>query len=175
MNVYLSWLCPRFQILVKISGSKRVSFQVASNFSARTSGVCILSQTTTSYLFFAQQSARSEYGYRVYGELSDFSNCLLQKIETSGSWPVVKKWESYMLPNHSLSAPIDEEHFLDGTRVHAALAEMTSYYLKNEFRSTVRRFAEEFTSSVLSTVAARSKLGQGVNCFCREVIIGGGG
>ena len=78
-----------------------------------------------------------------------------------------------MLPNHSSFTAIEEEHFLVGTRVHAALEKMTSPYLKKEVRSSARRFLEEFTSSVLSTVAARSKLGQGVSCFCPEIIIEG--
>ena len=68
---------------------------------------------------------------------------------------------------------IEDEHFLFGTRVHVALEKMTSQYLKKEFRSSTRRFLEEFTSTVLSFVAARSKLGQGASCFCPEIIIGG--
>ena len=78
-----------------------------------------------------------------------------------------------MLPNHSSFAAIGEEHFLIGTRVHAALEKMTSQYLKKEFRNSARRLLEEFSSTVLSTVTARSKLGQGVSCFCPEIIIGG--
>ena len=78
-----------------------------------------------------------------------------------------------MLPNHSSFAAIGEEHFLVGTRVYSALEKMTSQYPKKEFRSSARRFLEEFTSTALSTVAARSKLGQGVSCFCPEIIIGG--
>ena len=78
-----------------------------------------------------------------------------------------------MLPNDSSFTAVEEEHFLVGTCVHAALERMTSQYLKKEFKSSARRFFEEFTSTVLSTVAARSKLGQGVSCFCPEIIIGG--
>ena len=78
-----------------------------------------------------------------------------------------------MLPNHSSFTAIDEEHFLVGTRVHAAMEKMRSPYLKKEMRSSARRFLEEFTSSVLPTIAASSKLGQGVSCFCPEVLIGG--
>ena len=78
-----------------------------------------------------------------------------------------------MLPNHSSFTAIDEERFLVGTRVHVALEKMTSQYLKKEFRSSARRFLEEFARTVLSTLAARSKLGQGVSCFCPEIIIGG--
>ena len=78
-----------------------------------------------------------------------------------------------MLPNHSSLTAIEDEHFLVGTRVHAALEKMTSQYLTKEFRSSARRFLEEFTSTILSTVAAGSKLGQGVSCFCPEIIIGG--
>ena len=87
--------------------------------------------------------------------------------------PVVEKWDGYMLPNHSSFTAIEDQHFLVGTRVHAALEKMTSQYLKKEFRSSARRFLEDFTSSVLSTVAARWMLGQGVNCFCPEIILGG--
>ena len=71
-----------------------------------------------------------------------------------------------MLPNHSSFTAVEEDHFLVGTRMHAALEEMTSYYQKKEFRRSARRFLKEFTSTILSTVAARSKLGQGVSCFC---------
>ena len=78
-----------------------------------------------------------------------------------------------MLPNHSSFTAIEDQHFPVGTRLHAALVKMTSQYLKKEFRSSARRFLEDFTSTVLSTVAARSKLGQGVSCFCPEIIIGG--
>ena len=77
-----------------------------------------------------------------------------------------------MLPNHSSFAAIEKDRFLVGTCVHAALEKMTSHYLKKEFRSNARRFLEEFTSTVLSTVAARSKLGQDVSCFCPEIITG---
>ena len=119
-----------------------------------------------------QQPPRNDYGYRAYGELSHFVYCLLQKIKASGSLPVIEKWESYMLPNHSSFTAIEEEPFLVGTRVHAALEKMTRQYLKKEFRSKARRFLEDFTSTVLSTVAARSELCQGVSCFCPEIIIG---
>ena len=78
-----------------------------------------------------------------------------------------------MLPNHSSFTAIEDQHFLVGTGVHAALEKMTSQYLKKEFRSSARRFLEDFTSTVSSTVAANSKLGQGVSCFCPEIIIGG--
>ena len=123
--------------------------------------------------FVTQQPPQNDYGYRDYAELSRFVYCLFQKIKACGSLPVVEKWESYMLPNHSSFTAIDEEHFLVGTRVHAAMEKMRSPYLKKEMRSSTRRFLEEFTSSVLSTNAARSKLGQGVSCFCPEILIGG--
>ena len=98
---------------------------------------------------------------------------MLQKINKSESLPLVEKWEDYMLPSHSSFAAIDEEHFLVGTRIHAALEKMSSSYLRKEFQSNARRFLDEFCSTILSTVAARSKLGQGVSCFCPEIILGG--
>ena len=78
-----------------------------------------------------------------------------------------------MLPNHSPFAAIDEERFLVRTRINAALEKMSSSYLRKEFRSSARRFLEEFCSTILSTVAARSKLGQGVSYFCPAKILGG--
>ena len=123
--------------------------------------------------FVAQKPPRNDYGYRAYGELSHFVYCLLQKIKASGSLPAVEKWESCMLPSHSSFTAIEEEHFLVGTRKHAALEKISSPYLKKEFRSSALRFLEDFTSTVLSTVAARSKLGQGVGCVCPEILIGG--
>ena len=47
----------------------------------------------------------------------------------------------------------------------AVLNKIGSSYLKREFQCDARRFLEEFTTSVLSTVAARSKIGQGLSCF----------
>ena len=78
-----------------------------------------------------------------------------------------------MLPNHSNFAPIADGEFLAGTRVLAALNKIGSSYLKREFQRDARRFLEEFTTSVLSTVAARSKIGQGLSCFCPAMIIRG--
>ena len=78
-----------------------------------------------------------------------------------------------MLPNHSSFTAIDEDQFLVGTRVHAALEKMTNQYLKKEFKSSAHQFLEESTGTVLSTAAERSKLGQNVSCFCPEIIIGG--
>ena len=78
-----------------------------------------------------------------------------------------------MLSNHSSFAAIDEEQFLVATRIHAALEKMSSSYLKREFRSSAIRFLDEFCSTILSNVAASSKLGLGVSCFCLEIILGG--
>ena len=49
-------------------------------------------------------------------------------------------WESYLLPTHSAFAAIEVEHFLLGTRIHAALEEISSSYLKKEFETSARRF-----------------------------------
>ena len=145
-------------------------FLVASSFRVSTQGYSSVSDNNN---FMAEQSPGSGYGYRAYGELSHFVYCILQKIRKSESLPLVEKWEDYMLPNHSSFAAIDEERFLVGTRINAALEKMSSSYMRKEFRSNARRFLEEFCSTFLSTVAARSNLGQGVSCFCPEIILGG--
>ena len=114
-----------------------------------------------------------DYAYHTFGELARFIYCLLQKIKQGSSKPPVEQWDDYVLPNHSKYPPIADGEFLAGTRVLAALNKIGSSYLKREFQRDARRFLEEFTTSVLSTVADRSKIGQGLSCFCPAIIIGG--
>ena len=68
---------------------------------------------------------------------------------------------------------ISEEHFLEGTRLLASLEKINSSFLRKEFRRDCRRFLEDLVSTILSTVAARSQIGQGFSCFCPEIVIGG--
>ena len=122
---------------------------------------------------FIHRQAADDYGYHTFGELARFIYCLLQKIKQGSSVPLLEQWDEYVLPNHSTFPPISDGEFLAGTRVLAALNKIGSSYLKREFQRDARRFLEEFTTSVLSTVAARSKIGQGLSCFCPAIIIGG--
>ena len=78
-----------------------------------------------------------------------------------------------MTPNHSKFAAIEEDRFLAGTGVLSALEKVGSPYLKKEFRRDCRKFLEDFVNCVLSTVAARSAISEGLNCFCPPVLIGG--
>ena len=114
-----------------------------------------------------------DYGYHAFGELARFIYPLLQKIKQGSSLPLVEQWDEYVLPNHSKFPPISGGEFLAGTRVLAALNKIGSSYLRREFERDARRFLEEFTTSVLSTVAARSKIGQGLSCFCPAIVVGG--
>ena len=114
-----------------------------------------------------------DYRYHTFGELDRLIYSLLQKIKQGSSLPLVEQWDDYVLPNHSKNPPIADGEFLAGTRVLAALNKIGSSYLKREFHLDARRFLEELTTSVLSTVAARSKIGQGLSCFCPAIIIGG--
>ena len=109
----------------------------------------------------------------MFGELARFIYCLLQKIKQGSTLPLVEQWDEYVLPNHSKFPPISDGEFLAGTRVLAALNKIGSSYLKREFQRDARRFLEGFTTSVLSTVPARSKIGQGLSCFCPAIVIGG--
>ena len=43
----------------------------------------------------------------------------------------------------------------------------------SKFRRDCRRFLEDLVSTILSTVAAPSPIGQGLSCFCPEIVIGG--
>ena len=71
-----------------------------------------------------------------------------------------------MLANRSKFPPIADGVFLSETRVGSS-------YLKQDFQRDSHRFLEEFTKSVLSSVAARSKIGQGLRCFCPAIVNGG--
>ena len=78
-----------------------------------------------------------------------------------------------MLRNHSCFGAIAEEHFLEETRLLASLEKINSSFLCKKFRRDCCRFLENLVSTILSTVAARSPIGQGLSCFCPEIIIGG--
>ena len=134
--------------------------------------VCDMSSVSVANSFVHCQTAR-DYGYHKFGELAGFIYCLLQKIKQGSSLPLVEHLDDYTLPNHSKFPPIADGEFLAGTRMLAALNKIGSSYLKREFQRDARSFLEEFTTSVLSTVTARSKIGQGLSCFCPAIIIGG--
>ena len=132
--------------------------------------VCVVS---VAHNFTELNSGRADYGYLAFGELSRFVYCLLQKVKLSSGLPVIEKWEAYMLPNHSCFGAIAGEHFLEGTRLLASLEKINIRFLRKEFRGDCRRFLEDLVITILSTVAARSPIGQGLSCFCLEIVIGG--
>ena len=104
---------------------------------------------------FIHRQTADDYGYHTFGELARFIYCLLHKIKQGSSLPLVEKWDDYVLPNHSKFPPIADGEFLARTRVLAAPNKIGSLYLKREFQRDARGFLEDFTTSVLSTVAAR--------------------
>ena len=122
---------------------------------------------------FVHSSTAADQGYHAFGELARFIYCLLQKIKKASALPLVEQWEQYVVPNHSRFPAIDDKDFLVGTRVTAALGKVGSHYLQKEFRCDARRFLEDFVNCVLSTVAARSVIGQGLSCFCPAIVVGG--
>ena len=121
---------------------------------------------------FLHSSTAADQGYHAFGELARFVNCLLQKIKKASSLPVVEQWEEYIVPNYSRFPAIDDRNFLAGTRVMAALGKNGSHYLQTEFRRDARCFLEDFVNCVLSTVASRSVIGQGLSCFCPIIVVG---
>ena len=158
---YHSWFNPH---LVACSWGGRVQFSSCSvHF------VCVV---LVAHNFTELDSGRADYGYLAFGELSRFVYCLLQKVKLSSDLPVIEQWEAYMLPNHSCVGAIAEEHFLEGTRLLSSLERINSSFLRKEFRRDCRRFLEDLVSTILSTVAARSPIGQGLSCFCPEIVIG---
>ena len=132
--------------------------------------VCVVS---VAHNFTELDSGRADYGCLAFGELSRFVYCLLQKVKWSSDLPVIEKCEAYMLPNHSCFGAIAEEHFLEGIRLLSSVEKINSSFLRKEFRKDCRRFLEDFVGPILSTVAADSPIGQGLSCFCPEIVIGG--
>ena len=122
---------------------------------------------------FVHSSTAADQCYHAFGELARFVYCLLQKIKKASALPLVEQWEEYVVPNHSRFPAIDDKDFLTGTRVMAALDENGSHYLQKEFRRDARCFLEDFVSCVLSTVASRSVIGQGLSCFCPANVVEG--
>ena len=114
----------------------------------------------------------ADSSYPAFRELSRFVYCLLQKVKRSSDLPVIEKWEAYMLSNHSCFGAIVEEHFLERTRVLSSLEKINSSFLRKEFRKDCRRFLD-LVSIILSRVAARSPVGQGLSCFCPEIVLAG--
>ena len=131
--------------------------------------VCVV---LVAHNFTELNSGRADYGYLAFGELSRFVYCLLQKVKRSSDLPVIEKWQAYMLPNHSCFGAIAEEHFSEGTRLLSSLEKINSSFPRKEFRRDCRRFFEALVSTIPSTVAARSLVGQGLSCFCPEIVIG---
>ena len=122
---------------------------------------------------FVHSSNSADQGYHAFGELARFIYCLLQKIKKTSALPLVEQWEEYVIPNHSRFPAIDDKDFLVGTRVMAALRKVGSHSLQKEFPRDARRFLEDFLNCVPSTVAACSVVGQGLSCFCPEIVVGG--
>ena len=77
-----------------------------------------------------------------------------------------------MLPNHSCFGAIAEEHFLEGTHLLLSFEKLNGSFLRKKFRKDCRRFLQDLVSTIFSAVAARSPVGQGLSCFCPEIIIG---
>ena len=122
---------------------------------------------------FVHPQTASDDGYHTFGELARFVYCLLRKIQQGTSLPLVEQWDEYVLTNHSKFPPIADGEFLAGTRVLTALNKIGSSYVKREFQRDACLFLDEFTTSLLSTVAARSMIGQRLSCFCPAIILGG--
>ena len=78
-----------------------------------------------------------------------------------------------MAPNHSKFATTEENRFLNAIRALSAPEKVRSSYLTKEFRRARRNVLEGFLNCVMSTVAAMSAIGQGLNCFCPPILVAG--
>ena len=126
-----------------------------------------------SHNFVPERLRPHDYGFRAYGELSRFVYCLLQKVKTSESLPLIEKWETYMLPNHSSFASVSLDNFLVGSRFLEYVSKLPSPSLRASFKQDCFTFFEDLISQILSTTAARSPIGRGMSAFCPEILVGG--
>ena len=63
--------------------------------------------------------------------------------------------------------------YVEGTRLLLPFEKINSRFLRKEFHRDCRCFREDLLSTILSTFAARSPVGQALSCFCPNIIIGG--
>ena len=70
-----------------------------------------------------------------------------------------------MLTNNFCFGAMREEQFLEGCRILPALEKRNSSFLRNEFRRECHSLLEEFVTTILSLVAARSLVAEGLTCF----------
>ena len=158
-----------FSNMAEISRSKRVAFLVASMVSHRTQ--------ERAFCFRQSQFCRAAVPR---GSLWLSGKWRVVKFHVLSAAKDIKKWIAACggemgelhAPNSLCICGNWRAAFSPGPRVHAALEKMSSFYLKDEFSKSACRFLEDFTSTVLSFVAARSKLCQGVSFFCLEKFLG---
>ena len=120
---------------------------------------------------FVHYQSVADYGYYAFGEFR-----LLSSSEDQTEQRLVEQWVEYMAPNHSKFAATEKDRFLAnflGTRLLTVLEKVGSSFLKKEFKRDCRKFLEGFSNCVLSTVAARSVISQGLSCFCPPILAGG--
>ena len=79
---------------------------------------------------------------------------------------------SRLAPNHSCLVVIEEDHLLEGTRLLSSFEIINSIFIRKEFCKACRRFLEDFVSTILSTVAARSTDGKNLSCFSPKTVTG---
>ena len=123
------------------------------------------------YNFIELQSKKDNYCYLGFGQLSIFVYCLLQKLEPSSSLPAIETLEAFMLPSDTFFAPVNEEHFLEKTHLLVTREEVDSIFLKTEFRRDLCCFLNEFWAQPC-VLSRHSLVGQGISCFCPEIVIG---
>ena len=76
-----------------------------------------------------------------------------------------------MLPNHSCLRAIEDELFLQGTRMLSSFEKVNRKFQRNEFQKECRQFLDGIVSTILSTVDACSLVGQGPSCFYTEIVL----
>ena len=102
-----------------------------------------------SHNFVPERQRPHDYGFRAYGELSRFVYCLLQKVKDSESLPLIEKWETYMLPNHSSFTSVPLENFLVGSRFLEYVSKLPSPSLRSSFKQDCFTFFEDLISQIL--------------------------
>ena len=120
-------------------------------------------------LLIILRSWRPDFRFLAFRAHSRFVYCLLRKNKRSSDLPVIEKWGTYMLQNHSSLGPIEEEIFLKMTRLLTALEKVKSNFLKTSSEETAAVSWRILTAKSSPPLPLALWLGKGSNFFARRV------
>ena len=108
-----------------------------------------------------------------FGELFRVVYCLLKKVKRSSDCRSLRIGRCTCSRIIRAFGRSQSSISWRGTHLLSSLEKINDNFLREEFRRDCRRFLEDLVSTILSTVAERSRVGQGLSCFYPEIVIGG--